>query len=163
VLVRVLMPVLTFTCEEVWHFMPDEMRDAESVQLTGWPLVEVPAEEAAALSDAYATVMEAREVVTKALEEARNDKVMGKSQEASVLLTAPASAMAALEARAPGALAELFIVAGVTVVAGSEYSAAISAAGGDKCPRCWNIRELGLNPAHPEVCARCAEVLDELA
>ena len=159
ILVRVLAPVLTFTCEEVWHYMPEAMRDADSVQLSSWPAVSVPAEEAAALRGDYAVVLDARETVTKALEEARNAKVIGKSQEAAIALTAPASAMAPLEARGPGALAELFIVARVDVVEGAEFSAEVSVAPGDKCPRCWNIRTLGTDPSHPEVCERCAGVL----
>ena len=161
VLVRVLAPVLTFTCEEVWHFMPEGLRDAESVQLTTWPTLDAPAEEAAALRAAYATVLEAREVVTKALETARGEKVIGKSQEAAVALMVPVSAIAALEARGVEALAELFIVASVSVHAGEEFRAEISVAGGEKCPRCWNIRELGSDSTHPEVCARCAAVLGE--
>jgi isoleucyl-tRNA synthetase len=162
VLVRVLAPVLTFTCEEVWHFMPEAMRDAESVQLTGWPSLDLPAEKAAELRDGYAVVLEAREVVTKALEDARNAKVIGKSQEAAVSLTAPSGAMAALGARGGIALAELFIVARVDVVEGAEFSATIAVAEGEKCPRCWNIRELGVEPARPEVCGRCAQVLGQL-
>ena len=156
---RILAPILTFTCEEVWHFMPATMRDAESVQLTGWPVVQAPAEEAAQLRAAYAVVLEAREVVTKALEEARNAKVIGKSQEAAISMTAPVSAMAALEARGAGSLAELFIVAKVDVVPGSEFSARVSVAEGEKCPRCWNIRALGRDSSHPDVCERCASVL----
>lgn len=159
VLVRSLAPVLTFTCEEVWHFMPEAMRDAESVQLTRWPTVEVPAEEASELRAAYAVALEAREVVTKALEAARSAKVIGKSQEAAIKLTAPVSAMAALEARGAAALAELFIVALVDVAPGDEFSAVVSVADGEKCPRCWNIRALGADTSHPDVCERCAVVL----
>ena len=159
VLVRILAPVLTFTCEEVWHFMPAAMRDAESVQLTEWPRVDVPTEKAAEIRDAYAVVLEAREVVTKSLEDARNAKVTGKSQEAAVTLTAPVSAIPVLESRGGTALAEFFIVARVDLVAGSEFSASVSVANGEKCPRCWNIRELGVDATHPEVCGRCAEVL----
>jgi isoleucyl-tRNA synthetase len=61
VLVRVLAPILSFTCEEVWQFMPSSMRDAKSVHLTDWPSVSVPAEEAAALLGEYATVLDARD------------------------------------------------------------------------------------------------------
>jgi isoleucyl-tRNA synthetase len=58
--------------------------------------------------------------------------------------------------------AELFIVARVDVVAGDAFSAAVSVAEGEKCPRCWNIRELGVDAERPEVCARCAGVLGSL-
>ena len=159
VLVRVLAPILTFTCEEVWHFMPEGLRDAESVQLTDWPSVDAPAEEAAALRDAYATALEAREVVTKVLEDARGAKVIGKSQEAAVVLTVPAEAIAALDARGTTSLAELFIVADVSLRPGKGFSAEVGVASGEKCPRCWNIRALGVDSSHPDVCERCGAVL----
>jgi len=162
VLVRVLMPILSFTCEEVWGFMPASMRDAESVQLSDWPRVDVPVQDAAQLRTDYATVLNVREAVTKALEDARNDKVIGKSQEAAVKLTAPAETVAVLEARGLASLAELFIVASVEVSAGQEVGIEVVPAAGEKCPRCWNLRELGTDSGHPEVCARCAEVLSSI-
>jgi isoleucyl-tRNA synthetase len=139
--------------------MPEGLRDAESVQLTSWPSVDVPAEEAGSLRRGYVAVLEAREVVTKALEDARADKVIGKSQEAAVTLTVPVDAMAALQARGAVALAGLFIVADVSLKAGKRFEANIQVAEGEKCPRCWNIRELGVDASHPDVCARCASVL----
>ena len=90
-LVRVLAPVLTFTCEEVWGYLPASVRDAEFVQLASWPsvpFVSDRAEEAALLRSSYQTVLEVRDFVTRALEEARNDKIVGKSQEARVSIEA---------------------------------------------------------------------------
>ena len=113
---------------------------------------------------AYAVVLEVREVVTKALEEARNAKVIGKSQEAAVALTRSGrrdggAARRAATARSPSCSSSR----AVDVVAGRRSSrSSVAAAEGEKCPRCWNIRELGADAAHPEVCARCAEVLGSL-
>ena len=59
-------------------------------------------------------------------------------------------------------LEELFIVSGVELVAGDELTCEVLHAAGEKCPRCWNYRELGGNAAHPDVCARCGEVLDSI-
>ncbi len=154
-LVRLVAPVLTFTSEEVWQFMPEALRgDAVSVQLAGWPRIDVPVAEAEALRSAYGTVLEVREEVTKALEDARNDKTVGKSQEARITLSAPAEILAPLEARGTEALAELFIVAGVELVEG-ELAVEVAPAVGEKCPRCWNHRELTASG----VCERCAGVL----
>jgi isoleucyl-tRNA synthetase len=161
-LVRLLAPVLTFTCEEVWHFMPAEMRDAKSVQLTEWPQLTPPAQEADKLRAEYALVLEVRDEVMRALEQARNDKLVGKSQEASVTVTAPPDALAALEARGADALAELFIVSSVDVRPGDEIAVQVSPAAGEKCPRCWNHRTLGVDAVHPEVCERCAAVLTRI-
>lgn len=162
-LVRVLAPILSFTSEEVWHFMPDALRDAPSVHLSDWPTLDVPGDEAASLRDAYQSVLQVREVVTKALETARADKVIGKSQEAVVGLSAPPSTLAVLEARGADALAELFIVSAVRLRPGKELTAEVLPAAGEKCPRCWNFRHLGDDAEHPEVCARCASVLREFA
>ena len=59
---------------------------------------------------------------------------------------------------------ELFIVAGVAFEAtdAEEAAAAVEPAPGEKCPRCWNIRTLGGNAAHPDVCARCGDALDAI-
>ncbi len=106
VMVRVLAPVLTFTTEEVWQHYPEAARGREgresSVQLCDWPTREsfVPAlpAETEQLEAQWATIMEVRDVVTKALEEARGAKVIKKSQEASVEVTVPAATLAVLGA-----------------------------------------------------------------
>jgi len=163
VLVRVLAPVLSFTCEEVWEFMPASLRDAQSVQLSDWPEVAVSEADAAALRSTYEVVLSAREVANGALEVARAEKTIGKSQEAAVTLAAPNPAYETLVSYGEAALAELFIVSKVHVDRATdgaeEITATIGAAPGDKCPRCWNLREIGTDPRYPEVCARCAEVL----
>ena len=50
----------------------------------------------------------------------------------------------------------------VSLAEGDEPSVAVGPARGDKCPRCWNHRELGEDSRHPEVCSRCASVLSEI-
>ena len=57
---------------------------------------------------------------------------------------------------------ELFIVASVSFVEGEELSAEVRKTTAEKCPRCWNYRELGGNPNHPSVCERCGDVLDAI-
>ncbi|MRS12491.1 MAG: isoleucine--tRNA ligase [Actinobacteria bacterium] len=158
-LVRLVAPVLSFTTEEVWQFMPEVLRDdAASVQLAGWPAVGVPETEAVKLRDAYAVVLETREAATKALEEARNAGVLGKSQEARLVITAPTRAVEALAARGADALAEVFIVSEVQLVPGDVYSVAVERAAGEKCPRCWNWRDLG----DDGLCERCSAVVSSL-
>ncbi len=172
VLVRVMAPILSFTCDEVWECYPPASRGVagrpDSVQLAGWPRAadfapSFSADDAEQALRAFAPAIEAREAVTKALEEARAAKAINKSQEASIALTAPADALPALEAVGCEALADLFIVADVAVSEGDGYAAAVFPAAGAKCERCWNYRELGVADGHPDVCARCAEVLDGAA
>ncbi len=167
VLVRVLAPVLSFTCEEVWGFMPESLRDAESVQLSEWPAMELPADQAARIAATFSVVIEAREAANAVLEHARAEKTIGKSQEAAIFLTVPPSAMGALTEFGTAGLAEFLIVSEVHLSSGSADSgsvvASVGLASGEKCPRCWNLRELGTDPEHPEVCGRCAGVLASLA
>ncbi|MBU4555594.1 MAG: class I tRNA ligase family protein, partial [Actinobacteria bacterium] len=157
-LVRLVAPILVFTAEEIWQFTPEALRgDALSVHLAGWPSVEVPAEKAEALRAAYSVVLEVREVATKALEQARNDKVVGKSQEAALEIEAPASALEILRARGEKDMADMFIVSTVVLGEAAEISVKVSPSAGDKCPRCWNHRTL----LESGVCSRCHEVLSQ--
>jgi isoleucyl-tRNA synthetase len=158
VLVRVLAPVLSFTCEEVFDFMPASMRDADSVQLSSWPTVAVPAEEAEALRSAYRVVFGAREAATGALEVARNAKEIGKSQEAKLVVSAPSDMLGVLRARGEAALADLFIVSAVELREGDALSVEVRPADGVKCPRCWNFRTPA-DGSQDGLCERCASVL----
>ncbi len=160
---RVVAPILAFTAEEVWQFMPEALRDgAASVHLAGWPDIDLPEDEAASVRKAYEVVFDLRDVATKALEDARNEGKVGKSQEASLLVSAPPETLAVLEARGTDVLADLLIVSSVELQEGAELAVEVRPASGEKCPRCWNFRELGVDPAHPELCERCAKVLASL-
>ena len=172
VLVRIMTPIISFTTEEVWQHYPEAIRNREgrpeSVQLAGWPTRDdfVPAlpADTAAIADSFAYVLQAREVVTKALEDARSNGLVNKSQEATVQLQVPADAFAALQSYDAGMLEELFIVSGVELsqCEGEDMAATIGVSEKEKCPRCWNYRDLGGNAAHPHVCERCGNVLDEI-
>ncbi|MCL1847442.1 MAG: isoleucine--tRNA ligase [Coriobacteriia bacterium] len=172
-LVRQLAPLLSFTCDEVWEYYPAGLLEANrkpAIQLAGWPVdddiyPQLPAQQRDQLLADFTVVLTVRDAVTKALEEARNSKVIGKSQEAAVLMRVAPETAQTLQALPAGTLEELLIVAAVTIAPEEgvqEPQVTIDKAQGEKCPRCWNIRELGADLAHPEVCARCAEVLTEL-
>ena len=92
VLVRVMAPILSFTCDEVWECTPPAARNVpgrpDSVQLAGWPEASdfAPAftrEQAEKALQDFAPAIQARDAVTKALEDARNSKQINKSQEAA--------------------------------------------------------------------------------
>ena len=172
VLVRVMVPILTFTTEEVWQHYPEAMRNREdreiSVQLAGWPSKDafVPAlpADAESIAARFDAVLEAREAVTKALEEARTAGTIGKSQEAEVAVAAPAAALEALNSFDADFYREFFIVADATftVAEGDEYAVDVKKTELDRCPRCWNHRALGGNAHHPDVCERCGDALDAI-
>lgn len=168
VLVRILAPILSFTTDEVWGYYPDGLRTddhAASVQLAGWPedsdFVPQP-QNAAGVLDDFKVVLEVRECVMKELEEARNNKFINKSQEAQVLLTIPQDMQAIIAKFDEKMFEELFIVSGVKIEQGSELSAKIEQAEGEKCPRCWNYRVLGENSKYPDVCGRCGDALQAI-
>ena len=171
VLVRVLSPILSFTCDEVWEYYPAKLQGEGdrpvSVQLAGWPTRDdfapaLPADDGAADIQAFETALGVREVVTKALEDARAEGFVKKSQEAAVRVTVPADTLSALAEFDNAVFEELFIVSGVSFEAGDDFACEIEHAPGEKCPRCWNYRELGGNAAHPDVCERCGDVLDAI-
>lgn len=170
VLVRVLSPILTFTTDEVWESYPEAaLKRAgrpESVQLAGWPtrdsFVPVLPQDESAFLDNFEKVLEVRDVVTKELENARVAKVINKSQEAALSVVVPEELLEVLKAYDQSVYTELFIVSSVTFESGSEISAKVTVAQGEKCPRCWNVTTLGGNAKYPGVCKRCGNVLEQL-
>ena len=171
--VRLLAPILTFTCEEVWQHLPKIADRLESVHLAEFPDVadilgsaSAPAEDAAQAQD-WATLLVVREQVLKALEEARNSKQIGKSLEAQLVITAADPAYSVLQRHA-AELRYLFIVSAVTVTKGSANGSTgvhveVKKAEGAKCERCWNITpRVGEDENYPTVCERCSPVLKEL-
>ena len=100
--------------------------------------------------------MTARAAATKAMEDNKADLGISKTQEAAITITAPADQLEVLKARGEQAIAELLIVSSVTLEPGDELAASVSVAAGEKCPRCWNVRELGADG----LCPRCHEVVE---
>ncbi len=173
---RMLAPILAFTSQEIWTAMPHRAGDdTECVLFNDIP----DYDPALALDEAEAArwnkLLEVRDVVLKALEDAREQGVK-KNQDAEVTLHLPEKAYAAWEAGNVLAgfdeadLAALFIVSKVTVTkrdgepADLDADATVSVKLSDapKCPRCWNHdASIGTDGHHAELCARCAAVLGE--
>ena len=111
--------------------------------------------------------MDVRDDVLKALEEARNEKVIGKSLEAKVYVTEP-EGMGYEEIN--GALTQLFIVSQVEVVDslpdGKQYnhiSVKVEHAEGTRCERCWNYSTAeSIHGGDDDICPRCREVVDQM-
>ncbi|NPD31411.1 isoleucine--tRNA ligase [Eggerthellaceae bacterium zg-1084] len=171
VMVRILTPILSFTTDEVWENYPAAELAREgrpvSVQLAGWfaeddfaPAIPADAEEA--VNPAFACLFEVRAAVLKQLEEERAEGRIAKSQESRVEVSAPAAIVETLEGLGAAVCEELFVVSGVSFQQADELAVRVLPAEGEKCPRCWNYRELGVSASHPAVCARCADVLDRL-
>jgi isoleucyl-tRNA synthetase len=177
-LVRLLAPIMSFTAEEVWDYLPKTAGRAASVHLALFPSVAeilVDVERAAGESgsipvnsnDDWTTLRSVRDEVLKALEEARNNKMIGTGLEAQVSLTASEPAYAVL-ARHADQLRYLFIVSAVSLKPGSGNGTGsvhvdVKKADGVKCERCWNYStHVGEDANYPTVCERCSAALKEL-
>ena len=170
-LVRWIAPILSFTAEELWQYLPGERN--ESVMLNTWyeELAELP--EGQALGrEFWADVMRVKEAVNKEIENLRNAKTLRGNLEAEVTLYVDQPLQERLAqlgdelrfvlitsqaALAPLAQADEQAV--VTEVDGLKLRIVKSAA--TKCARCWHLRDdVGSNPAHPEICGRCVENIE---
>ncbi|GBF33336.1 isoleucyl-tRNA synthetase [Desulfocucumis palustris] len=172
-LVRLLTPVLAFTTEEIWRYIPKTPDDPISVQLTDMPAVDDEYLDAE-LEQKWNRLLELRAVVTRALETARQEKKIGNSLEAEVELYSRGEVYDLLLSMEKD-LSVIFIVSGVKLYsAGVPEGAAVSEdikdfgvtvkkAAGEKCERCWMYNQgVGRGAEHPALCPRCAGVIKEL-
>ena len=171
-LVRLLAPITSFTSEEVWQYLPRLGGRPDSVHLAQFPSEtetlgeEVPRDDEAQNKD-WQTLRSVRDEVLKALEDARNNKMIGTGLEAQVVLTAADPVYSVLK-RHEEQLRYLFIVSAVTVSQGSgngtgSVRVEVKRAEGAKCERCWNYStHVGEDENYPTVCERCSAVLREL-
>lgn len=166
-LVRLLAPVLSFTADEVWQFMPGERE--ESVHLAEFPPLN-PEWKDDTLTARWERIIKVRGDVSKALELARVAKTIGHSLDAAVTIAAPPELFTFLQDYA-AELNGIFIVSKATLAADldGEYWASenieglkvqVTAAPGVKCERCWYYsEELGTNSEHPTICPKCTQAV----
>ena len=173
-MVRLLAPIMSFTCDEVWQYLlPIKQREA-SVHLSTFPSsADILGSSRIAPEDAqqqqeWATLRSVRDQVLKALEEARNQKQIGKGLEAQVKLTASDTLYPVLD-RHKDELRYLFIVSQVALEKSASgngtnpLAVEVSKAAGEKCERCWNYStHVGEDKDYPTVCERCSVVVREL-
>ncbi len=171
-LVVMLTPILAFTSEEIWSQLK-KPGDPISVQMLEWPQAnDQYADEA--IEEKMDKVLIVREVVTKALEEARIKKVIGHSLGAWVTIYADSDWVRLLtEARG---LEKIFIVSRADVKGQDERPSdslaleevkgiwvKVQAAEGEKCERCWITEpSVGTDSVHPTLCQRCSDVVSKL-
>ena len=171
-LVRFLAPIMTFTSEEVWRYLPKVDGRSDSVHLAMFPtaadiLGGQVAEQDELQQKDWLSLRGVRDEVLKALEEARNNKLIGSGLEAQVHLSAPDPLYALLK-RYEAQLRYLFIVSSVSLRQGPGNGTAsvhveIKKAEGAKCERCWNYSaHVGEDKNYPTVCERCSAVLKEI-
>lgn len=170
-LTKLVAPILPHTAEEVWEHIPNRKEKAESVQLVDMPEA-INIDGAEALVAKWDAFMSLRDDVLKALEVARNEKVIGKSLNASVTVY-PTKEVRQLLASIEEDVKQLFIVSEFTIA--DDYEKApedaqkfanvaiiVKQAEGETCERCWVVTpEVGKDSEHPTLCPRCARIVKE--
>ena len=165
----ILAPIIPFTAEEIWQFMPaDEKYCGDSVMLNDMPAAQDGLVDEGFMQK-WDRIHAVRDDVLKALELARNAKMIGKSLEAQVTLHCNDELFAFLSS-VEKELAPVFIVSQVKLEQGGQgeftgdldgLSVTVSKAEGELCPRCWAYSHtVGADPKHPTLCARCAGIVD---
>ncbi len=150
-LLVLLAPITSFTGEEAYAFLPGEKKD--SVFQETFPTPRGPHNEQAVRD--YDALFAVRANVLPLIEKARQEKLVGKSLEAQVQVTAGGAELKLLQQYAQE-LPEIFIVSQVTVKEGAEFEATVERAAGNKCPRCWQFKpEVGAQ----ELCVRCTDAV----
>jgi isoleucyl-tRNA synthetase len=172
-LVRLAAPILVFTSEEIWKYLPKDKDEPDSIHISLFPTErELRSGIAAAKVTTWELLGKVRSEVLKALEAARNEKKINSGLEAKVVLTAAPELKDKLQEYA-ASLPALFIVSQVEFLSagsGTYISEAIPGlevtvqkADGKKCERCWNYStRIGENSRYPTVCERCSEALAEI-
>lgn len=155
---RWIAPILCFTADELWHYLPGER--AGNVMLATWyeGLAELP-DDAALSPVQFDTLLALRDEVAKQLEPMRAAGQIGAALEAEITLSVDAATHAWLAPLAEE-LRFFFISGDVTVDGeGKGVSAQVSEKG--KCVRCWHHRaDVGSHAEHPELCGRCVDNIE---
>lgn len=164
----VFAPILAFTCEEIWANLPKSKdHNPEACVLNEMPKGKA-GDETAEFMAKWERIRKIRDEVNKALENARNQKIIGKSLEAQVTLKADGELYAFLKEN-EAVLEPVFIVSKVVLEQGAVAQATaeteglevtVSKAHGEKCERCWAYSDtVGKDEKHPTLCARCAAII----
>lgn len=173
-LVRLVAPVLCFTSEEVWQALPNKEEREWSVHMSDMPKVN-EAYLDKALDEKWKKRLAVRSVAMKALEEARQAKVIGHPLDAEVTVYADGEAYDIVKAMEKE-LADFLLVSQTHIVFGTAAAPENAASNEEgtvkvsvavctlaKCERCWKrSADVDADPKHPGVCARCAHVLTEM-
>lgn len=167
-LTKLLTPIIPHTTEEIWTYLKEEEAFVQLAELPSYE--EYPNQ--GELLDTWKAFMDFRDKVLKALEEARNEKVIGKSLEAKVTIY-PNEQVAAMLTALDADLAQLLIVspdsfsiskeeAPENAAAFDDVAILVEKADGEVCDRCRQVRTtVGEDEKLPTLCASCAHIVEE--
>jgi isoleucyl-tRNA synthetase len=149
-LCRLLGPIVVFTAEEVWR----HSGLSGSIHLQEFPRPRNRSHEA---SDQVADLLRLRGTIGKAIERARQEKLIGNALEAAVVLQSNSDVTTKVSKEE---LEEFFILSDLTIQQGKEASAWVTKTPYEKCARCWRHRPtVGMSKQHPDLCDRCESVV----
>lgn len=164
-LAKILTPILPHTMEEIWGFLKEP---EDYIQLANMPEVEDYANHDDLLEN-WGKFMKLRDDVLKALEDARNKKLIGKSFEAAVTIYPDKETKTMLQ-DLDADFRQILIVSKLTIADGeapanaeklNNASVVVEHAEGEVCPRCRMIRtDIGVDPKLPMLCGRCAKIVE---
>ena len=162
-LVRLVAPILSFTADEVWEYLPAVEGRPASVHLALFPRPEdIYSSNPAPVLDEWKQLFAVRDEALRVLEDARQAKRIGKGLEAELEIAASGDLLRLLQRHAAG-LKEIINVSAVSVVEGAELAVIALPASGTKCARCWNfmpqVADYGI---WQNVCTRCHDALKEM-
>ena len=158
VLVRIISPILVFTSEEIYHYLPKSQDALPSVHLLHWPqlwVIDYDHEESLRMSRLLAY----REVILKTLEQLRGNKTIGNSLEAMVHLNVSEDDLD-FSTDDRELLQEMVMVADLDVHKGRDVVCQAEPTAWSRCDRCWRYTpDVGTHPDHVDLCERCYGVL----
>src|SRR5438874_5649727 len=164
-LCRLLAPILSFTAEEAWrHSSIAGIGDADQPKsstpvTTSVHLEEFPQSQGRHAGDTaqVAELLRLRSIIAQAIESARQEKLIGNTLEARVVLHSDSDVTTKVSQEE---LEEFFIVSDLTIQQAKEASASVTKTPYKKCARCWRHRPtVGKSKAHPDLCDRCESVV----
>jgi isoleucyl-tRNA synthetase len=170
-LCRLMAPILCFTAEEVWSHLPAAGRRCESIHLAEFP-TSLSLPEEPEMLERWSRLLQVRDEVARALELARQERLLGNSLEAAVTLEADEDLKAFLEGFGEDLRYYLLVSqvsfgpAGEGAYRGEKLpglAVGVQRAQGSKCERCWMYSpQVGEDTTLPGLCERCAPVVKEL-
>jgi isoleucyl-tRNA synthetase len=153
-LCQMLAPMLVFTAEEAWEFVPKVSGSVHASEWKSKPFTLNPDELAK-----WEWLKQWRERLLPELEKARQAKSIGKALDAKIEIIIPQVQNQFSDAET---LRELVNVSALKITVGEGASECVSKADGQKCERCWHWEtDVGSDPAHPTICARCVKAVKE--
>jgi isoleucyl-tRNA synthetase len=155
-LCRMLSPILVFTTDEAWEFVPGV---GETVHEETWTPASFAfsAEEEKTWQELFSI---RNDLALPELEKARQAKIIGKSLEAKAVIAGPADRLRVARQH-EGSLRELLNVSQLSMTDNAaSITVAVQKAEGQKCERCWHWEtDVGSHAAHPTICGRCVEAV----